>query len=933
MALTETWLLHHKEAELHIEGYQLFRCDRKRIRKTTRGRLSGGAACYVKSDLASTMEISVKFSNGVVEILGLYSKVHNLYIAVIYRQPDDSTGGHRSTEVEFNNALEKLHKSLSKLPTPTPNIIFCGDFNMRQASWPDGSPSSTATSVDNRLLQCLTEITNEHFLTQHITTPTHVEGGVLDLVFSNNSHIVHSYNTLKPLRSTSDHYVIEVNTPIMSKRSDKEEEKPEFISPFSNLNFFSNDIDWEKISSEIKLKTDSEFLSLEPSTKLQRLLHILLEVCAKYVPVRRTSKKMSTFIPRHRRILMRKRRKITTQYENAPSNTRKIKLREKLVKIELLLQASHTEAKERKEQLAVKAIKTNPRFFFAYAKQFSVTKTKVGPLLNKNNEFTDSSYEMANILSEQYASVFSVPSGKNRPGEIDNSIPILDDIAFTEKDIINAIDELRDNSASGPEGLAAILLKKCKESLAKPLYSLWRDCLDHGITPSKLKEAHVIPVHKGGSQSIPSNYRPIALTSHLIKIFEKVVRNNLVQFLEENNLFNKNQHGFRLGRSCLSQLLDYHDKIISSLEAGFNVDSVYLDFSKAFDKVDHQIVLAKLSLIGIRGKLLLWIESFLTSRMQHVMVNGVFSSQCPVVSGVPQGSVLGPLLFLVLLSDIDSNIVSSCLASFADDTRLWKGISGVNDASALQRDLEIVYQWAEDNNMSFNNLKFENLRFGPDSTLKATTNYTSPCGTIIDTKEHVRDLGVTMSSDGTFSEHIQKICLSARNMCSWILRTFSDRSSDLMLTTWKSLVLPILDYCSQLWCPLKKGDIQLIEDVQKAFTRKIPHKGQDYWERLRSLHLYSLERRRERYPIIYVWKMLEHIAPNLNSDSNQIKSYTSLRHGRRCVVPPISNAVSPQRRNLREGSFAVHGSRLFNVLPQHLRNMTNVELQEFKKKT
>ena len=118
-----------------------------------------------------------------------------------------------------------------------------------------------------------------------------------------------------------------------------------------------------------------------------------------------------------------------------------------------------------------------------------------------------------------------------------------------------------------------------------------------GILP--LKEAHIIPVHKGGSQGTPSNYRPIALTSHLIKVFEKVVRNNLVQFLEKNNLLNKSQHGFRNGRSCLSQLLDYHDKIISLMEAGFNVDSVYLDFSKAFDKVDHQIVLAKLFRIGI----------------------------------------------------------------------------------------------------------------------------------------------------------------------------------------------------------------------------------------------------------------------------------------------------------------------------------------------
>ena len=441
-------------------------------------------------------------------------------------------------------------------------------------------------------------------------------------------------------------------------------------------------------------------------------------------------------------------------------------------------------------------------------------------------------------------------------------------------------------------------------------------------------------MHKGGNQGVPANYGPIALTSQLVKIFEKVVRNSLVRFLEENNLFNKSQHGFRIGRSCLSQLLDYHDKIISLMEKGLNVDSIYLDFSKAFDKVDHRIVLSKLAGLGVRGKLLKWIQSFLTSRTQRVIVNGVLSEPCPVVSGVPQGSVIGPLLFLILLGDIDSNIVSCFLSSFADDTRISKGISNVMDASALQRDLEAVYQWAEDNNMSFNNLKFENLRFGSDSTMKMTTSYTSPSGSIINTKDHVKDLGVTMSADGSFSQHIRNICQSARNMCSWILRTFFDRSQDLMLTTWKSLVLPILDYCSQLWCPMNKGDIQMIEDVQKSFTRKINYelKGEDYWDRLNSLHLYSLERRRERYRIIYAWKILEGIVPNLSSDENQVRSVTTLRYGRRCIVPPMSRATSQRVRSLREGSFSVQAANLFNVLPQSIRNMSDVALPVFKQK-
>ena len=190
-----------------------------------------------------------------------------------------------------------------------------------------------------------------------------------------------------------------------------------------------------------------------------------------------------------------------------------------------------------------------------------------------------------------------------------------------------------------------------------------------------------------------------------------------------------------------------------------------------------------------------------------------------------------------------------------------------------------------------------------------------------------------MSSNGNFCEHIRKMCQSARNMCSWILRTFADRSHDLMLTTWKTLVIPILDYCSQLWNPHKQGDIQLIEDVQRCFTRKIPIHGRKcYWERLRSLRLYSLERRRERYKIIYVWKMLENLVPNLSTEHNRIKSKMSSRHGRLCVIPSVSKTASARVQTLREGSLCVNGPKLFNILPPSIRNITNVGVNTFKKK-
>ena len=209
-----------------------------------------------------------------------------------------------------------------------------------------------------------------------------------------------------------------------------------------------------------------------------------------------------------------------------------------------------------------------------------------------------------------------------------------------------------------------------------------------------------------------ANYRPVALTSHMIKIFEKVIRAHIVQHMDNNNLFNPNQHGFRSGRSCLSQLLEQYDLVLNLLDSESNVDVVYLDFSKAFDKVDHKIVLNKLKQLGVTGKLYCWIESFLTERYQTVVVNGVKSKPQKVISGVPQGSVLGPLIFLILIGDIDKDIHHCFVKSFADDTRATKSIKDAEDVKVLQQELEIIYKWTIDNNMKLNDMKFELLHYG-----------------------------------------------------------------------------------------------------------------------------------------------------------------------------------------------------------------------------
>lgn len=312
-------------------------------------------------------------------------------------------------------------------------------------------------------------------------------------------------------------------------------------------------------------------------------------------------------------------------------------------------------------------------------------------------------------------------------------------------------------------------------------------------------------------------------------------------------------------------------------------------------------------------------------RYQTVIVNGHASKPCKVLSGVPQGSVLGPLLFLILIGDIDQNVSSSFVSSFADDTRIGRSVNCPNDAELLQLDLESIYDWAKRNNMQFNTDKFECVKYGKNEDLKQSCKYTAQDGQIIEDKTTVRDLGVIMSNDSSFSAHIEKITSVAKGIVSWILRTFKTRQKVPMLILWKSLVLPHLDYCCQLWSTDKTGDIQALEQIQKSFLQKnARYQHMDYWQLLKELRVNSLQRRRERYTTIYTWRMIENQVPNTG-----IEHDTTAR-GRRCIVPPINTSADKWTRKIRESSFNVRGPMMFNMIPSEIRNLTSCKTDVFK---
>ena len=224
-------------------------------------------------------------------------------------------------------------------------------------------------------------------------------------------------------------------------------------------------------------------------------------------------------------------------------------------------------------------------------------KSKIGPLKDKSGSFVSTAKGMADLLQRQFSSVFSDPCSIATK---DPSFPpvstVLDDIDLSVEDFENAIDEVRETSAPGEDEVPAILLKRCKSSLSLPLFLLWNYSFQHGKISKSYLSQLIAPIFKGGSKLQPSNYRPISLTSHIIKVFERIIQKKIVEYLEDNSLLSCNQHGFRKGRSCLSELLSHFNDLFENLGNNMDSDTIYLDFSKAFDKVDHALLIKKLRL-------------------------------------------------------------------------------------------------------------------------------------------------------------------------------------------------------------------------------------------------------------------------------------------------------------------------------------------------
>ena len=414
-------------------------------------------------------------------------------------------------------------------------------------------------------------------------------------------------------------------------------------------------------------------------------------------------------------------------------------------------------------------------------------------------------------------------------------------MCVTTKGVIELIKGLKNRKAPGPDEIRKEDLMIDTTLMAEILTTIFQCSIDMGVLPDCWKSAHVVPIFKSGEHNLPCNYRPVSLTSICCKLLEHILVTHIRTKLD--SYLHSNQHGFRKGLSCTTQLAATVHHIGSLMNKQENIQAVVLDFAKAFDKVPHDKLVSKLLNMGLDNCSVTWIKSFLQGRSQEVMLKGERSIRLPVTSGVPQGSVLGPVLFLIYINDIFDSVSESTLRLYADDALMYLTMNPLNN-ELFQRDLDNLYQWAIVNGMSFNIKKCRSIFFSnhPCDGVRHTL-----CGEQLERASSFVYLGVNLSGNFSFSEHIDNVILKANRSLGLLRRTLFHAPRELRLTAFKSMCRSQLEYASEVWDPYKRKDIERLEMVQRRAVRFICGlKGVcSVTEARESLLLDSLEDRRK----------------------------------------------------------------------------------------
>ena len=789
--LTETWLDDTIESSEFIpQGYKApneFRKDRD---------CHGGGVMVLTRDTMIADEVKSVEVSAEVKWLCIRLKNQNpLYVGSFYRSP-------------INNNLDKLDelsKSLDQIADACKNnnqatIFLGGDFNVRGIDWEKGIVAgSDQVGLGNRLL----EVLSSHGLSQMQREPTR-EGRILDLFCSNKPGLVRSCHAIPGL---SDHDAILTDCLIKAHFVKK---PPRKISLWSKA-------DWEGIKLKAQNFTESylsDHLNHTVEENYVRFREFIESLIDEHIPSKITSTRRNQpwFNSTLRKMVRKKSRLFSKakqtnrsrnweKYKSFKKDTHKALRKARWDYIENMLQDSLDRgdtksfwryiASQRQDSVGVSALKVGGRL--------------VSDGLSK-----------AEALSKQFQSVFTKDTDTNVTKLYGPNYPGIGTLNISHDGVTKLLSSLNTSKAAGPDAVPCRLLKELSSELSPLLCALFRQSLDTGQLPNDWLKAYVTPVFKKGPRCAPENYRPVSLTCVPCKILEHIICKHIRNHLDEYGILSKFQHGFRYKHSCETQLLATLQDLLSARDKKHQTDLAILDFAKAFDTVPHSRLLGKLEFYGVQGSVLNWTASFLKAREQSVVVEGRRSGAVPVESGVPQGTVLGPLLFLLHINDLPS-VVSSRVRLFADDCLLYRTIATVEDHVALQQDLHALERWGDTWGMRFNASKCEIMHIRRGNTHSSYMYQLG--GQVLKSVNQVKYLGVWVASELSWSPHVEYVTKRANRSLGFLRRNLRRCPASLKERAYLAQVRSVLEYCASIWDPFLQRDIHKLERIQRRAAR------------------------------------------------------------------------------------------------------------------
>ena len=901
---------------LYLDGYTLHRQDNSY-------EVKGGIIIYTKDDLQISeppkklRNISSEFKEA--KWLVIKQQQQNILFGAVYRK--GASNAH-------NNKL--MRDMLTIAAKSYDNIMVCGDFNFPNINWDNNTVVGSTYCQASRFVDCL----DDNFLCQHVHEFTRKRGkdkeSLLDLIITDSyqSQISESVEVTSPL-GKSDHGVVIWNYLTTIKEEEKVEATPKLNyhkGNYDKLKQLCLEEDWTTLLNE---KGDESI-----DITVEAFYSKLNEFVKECIPTKETKVKdrppwmnrtaadsIKSKDHSWKRFQINKSRKNYLDYVKQRNKTTK-KIRK---------------AKKLYEKRIAEECKKNPKLLYQYCNFKRASKSNIIRLKNKSGQFLMSNQDNANELNNFFQSVFTKEediqelifnqSSKLLFDDLDPQEPFnfrgklpqttINEITVTTDDVYELLSSL-DPYKSAPQAcLHPRLLKEAAAELAEPLRIIFSKSIKECKVPQTWKEGVVTPIYKNGDRHVAKNYRPVTITSLLCRTLERIIKKQITKHIDDNDLLSAQQHGFRNKRSCVSNLLEAMDSITDMLDNGWPVDEIFLDISKAFDTVPHQRLLYKLSRYGIQGDLLTWIESFLTGRTQRVRVKDKFSDAIEVTSGVPQGSVLGPLLFLLYIDDISTHCVHSQSKIFADDTKIYCKVCDIQDAELLQKDLDNIYAWSKEWNLKFNASKCNILHYG-----KKNERFLYHLnGNLIDSRKEEKDLGVYISEDMKFQKQLQTCVAKANKLLAMIRTAFTYLTKDIFLQLYKVYVRPILEYGQEIWSPYLHKDIDVLEKVQQRATKLIPElQDLPYDDRLHQLRLYSLKARRERGDMITMYK-IHHGLIDLDYDALFTRSSSNIHTRQHGHQLQFKRCNSDTRRNTFSQRIIVP----WNTLPKSIISSESVE--------